>query len=174
MACIPCKEKLALRLVRNHPARVDWILALTLAQKAMERVEARDPEPQAPQDPYDYTQPCTNLCGTAPCPDAGILCGVDADCTPITTGCTGSAPCPVPSKPNSHLESSTCVCEPTGYKCQRCSAHKCVSTSSCSPTGLCYYHCDPGYVWDPSTQQCVSPFAGSTAHVLMAEAIIED
>ncbi|MEM3622855.1 MAG: hypothetical protein QXR76_03675 [Candidatus Bathyarchaeia archaeon] len=75
MVCNSCVAKLAYRLMRNH--KVDMMHAFELAEKAVLRVENNKRKAEAkllndPPDPRDYTQAC---------PDAGLRCSANTDCT---------------------------------------------------------------------------------------------
>ena len=151
MTCFSCVEKLAIKLMSHH--KIDVIRAYELAEKAVERVAKNRPPdlPHPLDDPTDYTQACS------PCVPAGDCfndeyCAVAADCN---AGWDCYPVCPAPSKANSHLEGSTCACAKTGGTCG-CQLHVCIgSIGTCaSPTGLCNYHCDAGYVWNPVTLTC--------------------
>jgi len=166
MTCLPCLEKIALRLVRNHPCFFDLILAYETAAKGVERFDKRSGgQSETPEihsltreekqvlekrgiDP-DYYVNCT-VGGSCVCVK-NVLCGVNDDCA-STIDCTCS--CIAPPKAHSSYVSNTCtshhscVCNP--------STHRCPSSTlcTCSCAGNCWYSCDTGYVWNPVTETC--------------------
>jgi hypothetical protein len=149
MPCGSCVDKLARKLMEHH--KIDLIRAYELAEKGVERVENRPselPKPVDPSDPYDYTQACLPCTLIGDCA-IGSPCANYQDCQ---ENFICSPNCPAPSIAHSHLESSTCNCGKGGCSCR---SYKCAGTNmSCSPpTGVCYYHCDTGYVWNGS--ECV-------------------
>lgn len=172
MPCCSCVQKLAKRLVENH--RIDLIRAHELAEKAIIRAETRQKTEDAiltlqllealPQHPFlmfnpDYSQSCTGQtgCTTATCNFAGDICFIDTDCEAGASACGGSCSCKA-AKPNSHWVSGSCSCIRYLPDCQDCEGAppkgKCKSTINCSCSGTCYYDCDDGYKWNPTTQQC--------------------
>lgn len=64
--------------------------------------------------------------------------------------------CPAPPKANSHYVSDTCGVSYSWF-CECNVAGACIAGRSCSCgcAGLCYYDCDTGWEWDPSTEECV-------------------
>lgn len=153
MACGSCVHTLALKLIAHH-RNLDFIRAFELAEKAVERVEQRDRDPETrslteqekaelPFDP-DYTQAC-------------IIGGSQTSCIPddpCDSVDTCSCSCPSPSKANSHYVSDTCaaqgLCRYAGGVCTKRGCNCAASTS----TPYCYYACDTGYVWNPVTLLC--------------------
>jgi hypothetical protein len=159
MPCGACVEKLALKLMGHH--KIDMIRAYELAEKGVERFEARNPQP--PPQPVghmtDYTQPC--LLGTCDyvsfsCTKEAYPCTISTDCVGGACAYTGTCACPTPSKANSHYVGNTCLCSGAGT-CVKCVSFECSPQCSSKCYGLCSYDCDTGYVWNPATQQCELP-----------------
>ena len=170
MTCCSCIADLAEKLVRHHAHTLDWINALCLAEKAVKRVEERKRREIAPSlkapiirtltveeqerldfDP-DYSQNCS-ASGTCFCKIKDAPCAFNDDCAaPGTCACN----CPPPLS-NSHYENDTCsiqrdhscTCNIRQSKCRN------PGTCTCGCTGLCYYACDDGYVWNEGQQECV-------------------
>jgi len=140
----------------NH--KVDWIRALELAEKGVERVEQRR-GPQQPKiisgggNPSDYSQQCNNcgkICGCYLVEE----CSVSTDCQDVYT-CSGLSCCPDPL-PNSHQVANYCTDVLPGYACS-CRRGVCSGACSCNGYGTCTYDCDPPHVWDPILEECVLP-----------------
>jgi hypothetical protein len=141
MGCGPCVQNLALQLVANHP-KLDLIRAYELADRAIERVEARDPKPLTPPAaPLSFCY--TKICGA--CPAGYCLTAADPCSTIVDCEICDPPSCPA-ADPHGHLTTNTCTCSMDGG-CT-CVAHKCGgSPGTCrNPLGSCYYDCDPGYV----------------------------
>ena len=155
MVCGDCVDKLARKLMANH--KIDMIRAYELAEKGVERVENRGQiqiKPKQPtlDDPYDYTNSCT-ASGICYCRVTDYSCSVSTDCF-YAPSATCACACPSPPKAHSHLESNTCAVTHTTCPC---TSYKCVQVNCvCGCSGLCYYHCDDGYVWNPATSECES------------------
>jgi hypothetical protein len=145
--------KLAFKLVEHHRRSLDFIRALELAEKGVERVQAvksvSETEKASLSFDPDYSQNCVGS-GVCDC-SVGTDCEDAADCYHSTSCACG---CPGPSKPNSHYVSNTCEIHMSGCMCVIhfwvCSGVACV----CGCMGLCYYSCDAGYVWNPVTSTC--------------------
>jgi len=177
MACGSCVEKLARRLIANH-SRLDLIRAFELAEKAVERHEAHKPksvefrgvrsimkeeEEVLGFDP-DYSAACSSS-GACSCYGLTIPCAENPDCLNPNNSCACS--CPSPPKAHSHYVNNTCVStQAHNCACNR-STMKCYGSKICRCTcsGQCYYTCDEGYVWNPTTQQC-EPSAARQARLL--------
>jgi len=156
MPCCHCVSELAFKLLKHHK-KLDLLRAFELADKAVQRVEARtvskEEEEQLGFDP-DYSQSCV-LGGNCICL-MGACVGHE-DCYNDSCTCT----CP-PPLPNSSYVSDTCVSSHSGCQCQivipplrACFDYGC----SCGCNGVCYYNCNPPYVWDAGLGQCVLPSA---------------
>lgn len=151
MVCSSCVEKLAYKLLSNHP-KLDLIRAFELAEKAVERVErvsypASKPQRAPPADP-DYTQPCGCDCI---CKD--ISCTASAQCN-TGAGTEKTCTCPRPSVAHSHYVGNDCVVSTWSKTCKCDLVNEvCYGDCTCTCTGNCYYDCDPGYVWNGS--ECV-------------------
>lgn len=155
--------------MENH--KIDWIFALERARKGIEAFEARKPgitraqkagihtlTPEEKLEIFkkhgfnpDYSESCDST-GSCSCPIPRV-CKADIQCLDVT-GC--DCECPDPPKANSHYVSNNCIvtwldnceCGPLG----ECYGGR---TCTCQCSGLCYYDCDDGYVWDPVTETCV-------------------
>ena len=168
MPCCSCVDKLAYRLMSNH--KIDLIRAYEIAEKGIERHERAEAvtkeEMQALGFDPDYSLNCV-AGGTCACRTlAESYTCVDPDNCAKNNACTKS--CPDPSKPHSHyvsntcaaqMDSSACVCSGTPKKCRG-------GTCVCIVTGLCYYVCDDGYIWNPATLTC-DPVAGQQLFTLI-------
>jgi len=170
MSCVPCRNRLAHRLINNHRRTLNWIEAMEIADKGMERYEKNKPKIvqfsgvksltqlekdellKAGIDP-DYNQACIPAGACACFPPPVTICNTSPEClNPINT-CSCS--CPAPSKPNSHYVSD--ICTPTNTNNCTCGITlRCTSgkTCTCKCAGVCYYACDVGYVWNPVTLLC--------------------
>lgn len=166
MVCGSCVENLAHRLVSHEQFRkkYNWIEALEHAAKGHERHEANQPKPirfdgvrsvteqqkrELPFDP-DYFQNCITG-GNCACYAVFHVCATDPDCVNTNTcACT----CPAPPVPNSSYVSNTCVPLASGCTCLITLRCRTTDLCSCSCSGLCYYNCDLGYVWNPITFAC--------------------
>jgi len=147
MVCGGCVQKLALKLLRHHK-HLDWIRALELAEKGVERVEKRKVKAGI-LGKDDYTQDCV---GSNP-----PYCGIQT-CRPreplgclVASACTGTCNCPEPSDPNSHLVRDGCDCEDC---CLNYNITNCPEGCNCHCTGTCGYDCDIDYTWNAETQTC--------------------
>jgi hypothetical protein len=155
MPCQSCVDKLAYKLVRNHP-KLDLIRARELAEKAVGRVENR--VTSLPKrtvvivngvevDP-DYSLACVKILDCK----FNVACAVNSDCGCGEVGDCG-CDCPAPL-PNSHYVSDDClifycvcvkgVCPPTQTQC----------------SGSCNYACDEGYTWNGSECVPTAPAVG--------------
>jgi hypothetical protein len=178
MACGSCVQKLALTLIDHHRHKLDFIRALELAEKGVERHEKNKPEPQSLKfegvrtvteeqmqklsfDP-DYSTACTPT-GYCACYSSTKICTYPVDCLSIIE-CDYS--CPSPPKAHSHFVSETCISD-MSYTCNCGGDKKCLAgkTCTCICTGLCYYSCDTGYAWNPVTELCEA-IAGVAPHIL--------
>lgn len=155
MVCGSCVEKLARKLLEHHP-KLDLIRAYELAEKAIVRVEVKEPEINIEASKKwgrvilkgynpNYTQPCT-IGGVGVCYFDGEACDV------LSNNCTCSCPAALP---NSH-KVSDCSGVPT-VKCTFHHPYGCTPSCTC-PSGTCGYDCDTGYVWNGVS--CVVPSAG--------------
>lgn len=170
MTCCSCITDLAEKLVRHYAHKLDWINALCLAEKAVDRVEERkrgeialslkpsvvrtltvEEQQRLDFDP-DYTQNCS-ASGSCSCRIKDYPCGSPNDCVGVGT-CACNCPDPLP---NSHYENDTCGVQ-RNHNCS-CNIRqsKCnpPGTCTCGCTGLCYYACDDGWVWSEGQQECV-------------------
>jgi len=100
----------------------------------------------------DYSLSCV-VTGSCACRGSSQVCGSLAQCLGVNTcGCS----CPSPTVPHSHYVSNTCVSGRT----HNCACNRAIGqcydgrTCRCDCTGLCYYACDDGYVWNPVTLTC--------------------
>jgi len=147
VVCQSCVDKLASRLVKNHP-KLDWIRAKELASDGIERVERKKPQKiivvinGVEVDP-DYTQVC-GLVST--CPNPGS-CVVDEDCGGASI-CYIECPAPLP---HSHYVSTDCWASSAG-NCV-CSKSICGAVCNYFTDGYCYYDCDEGYTWNG--EECI-------------------
>jgi len=156
MPCCSCRDKLALRLVRNH--KIDLIRALEIADKGMERHEKskeirtviKEKSVKALEVDPDYSQVCASS-KTMSCPNAGVSCVEHAGCLEGT--CPSGCPAP---KAHSHLVSDGCVSTitVTCVFCLLALPRKCRATGTCTYTGNCDYDCDDGYTYNPVTGDC--------------------
>jgi hypothetical protein len=172
MVCGSCVEKLAIKLVTHHPRMLDLVLAMELAEKAIERYEQHKPKPtdfkgvrsvspgekqRLDFDP-DYSAACSPA-GYCACYGTSASCFSDLGCVnndPIGFPC--ECDCPAPPKAHSHYVSNTCV-STMSYTCacnSGASPPRCYGGRSCTCvcSGLCYYSCDSGYAWNPVTELC--------------------
>jgi len=159
VVCQSCVDKLASKLVKNHP-KLDLIRAKELSSKAVERVANRE-KPQkvimiingVEVDP-DYTKDCVGGGVTA----CKILeaCVVNEDCyLPNLCPCD----CPDP-EPHSHQTIDNCS-KIIDCLCEKSS---CVSGNPCVCSGTCGYECDEGYTWNG--EEC-EPVAGKLLRRLL-------
>lgn len=148
MVCGGCVQKLAARLVENH--KLDWIHALTLAYKGMERVSHRVKKGVEGKD--DYTQDCVGSTPSHPqyCGSQTCRFREPVYCMPASY-CTGTCTCPDPSDPHSHQVRDGCSCD----DCCVNYGLACPEGCACLCNGTCGYDCDDGYVWDPVLEECV-------------------
>lgn len=165
MTCGSCIEKLAKRLMEHH--KIDMIRAFELAEKGVERAAARNV--QLPlDDPYDYTGPCGSAHGVCYCFPVGTDCSVTGECENFSRRTCSCDACPAPPKAHSHFESTTCTVGTDNTCVCRELTGKCLAAGYCYCRcyGLCYYHCDAGYVWNSATQQCEMPVvpSGGSSH----------
>ena len=145
--------KLALRLVMNH--RVNWIRALELAEKGVERVEKHVKR----GNPSDYTQSCTQgncVAAADTCTEVFEDCRTSRNCIGGACGAvSGSCTCPSPLANSHEVSGCTQSCVVVGT-CARCVGGMCIP--SCAAVtcaiGSCGYDCDEGYEWDG--ENCVS------------------
>ena len=189
MACGSCVEDLARRLVTRH--RIDWILALCLAEKAIERVETRRKTRVRPywfQTNFRATIFQSALAGRfvwigrhvgpGKNPNYTQLCiaGGSITCYTVSHACTTpglgtqcvntqSCTCTCPAPLSNSSQVSGCSSSPS-YQCLCSSAKKCGGESedcSCG-SGTCGYNCNTGYTWNGS--QCVTSVVGETPRIL--------
>lgn len=152
MVCWGCVQKLASKLVSHHP-KLNWIRALELAEKGVERVEQRRIIKTGDGIHDDYTQTCNN-CGKFCDCSVGFPCDVAAECEYIGT-CSGLSCCPSPL-PNSHQVSNNCGNVYPSFAC-RCRNYFCAGRCTCHGSGSCGYDCDEGYEWDGEACKPVAP-----------------
>lgn len=167
MVCGSCVDKLAFRLMRNHPRQFDMILAYEAALKGMERYEQHNhPEPKDVElrsltieekaelaeqgiDP-DYNAACV-AGGTCSCYGRTKDCASNADCFNGSLCTVAAGAC---DKPNSHYVSDNCY----SYTYGTCSCGALIcnigKTCTCGAGGVVYCACNDGYVWNPTTLQC--------------------
>ena len=151
MVCGGCVYKLAKRLVKNHPRSLDWIHAVTLAYKGVERAEQRKclDGKNCPPPSYDYRVICYELVeegGTCECTYLFETCIVSLNnCT-----CT-SCPDIDPTHSNNHLVSDECITNPVCGEPEACPC----GWGSC--LGYCYYDCDEDFEWDGDDCVPVAP-----------------
>jgi len=151
MVCGGCVQKLASKLVRHHK-NLDWIRALELAEKGVERVQNRKIGlGVAGKD--DYTLTCVgstpgypHYCGTQNC----LAVVKPVQMCRATSDCTGTCTCSEPTVEHSHLVRDGCNCGPC---CGYYSYAGCPEGCSCHCTGTCGYDCDEGYSWNG--EECV-------------------
>jgi len=150
MVCCSCVFKLANRLVRNH--KIDWLSALMMAQKGIERYETHEANKQKPTklvvdgvDP-DYSLPCVGS-GETQCYPAGSFCYTNDDCI-ISWTCDCRCQPPLPNSHQLEIPWPTCL---EGHICTCIIVEfwgECLGEGVCTCTGVCYYDCDEGYIWD--------------------------
>jgi len=167
MPCSGCVISLAKRLADHY--NIDWIDALTRANKGMERYEKRHNamliylhspcsnkrKPRIKTLTYkdfarlgfdpDYSQGCA---------ESNCHCGdYSPGVCPEYARCDVACPAPLP---NSHYVSDNCgssLCE-----CDMISKPfpRCAQIAACTEaSGECLYDCDDGYLWNPWKQQCI-------------------
>jgi len=152
LVCGGCVKKLAFKLLKHH-SNLDLIRAFELAEKGVERVEAKRKVNVSASSRWkrviyegfnpDYGQSCT-VGGYCYC----IYSVAQRRCLGTDNSCSCSCP---DALPNSHYVSDTCArvatcSSPPGCGCD------------CSCSGGCSYDCDEGYEWNG--EECVEITAG--------------
>jgi hypothetical protein len=158
MPCGSCVDKLARKLMEHF--KISETEAYERARKGIERHEKAEirtvtkEEMKALGFDPDYSKSCLpSSYQTITCPDTGVRCTENVDCTEISTQ---SCSCPDPL-PNSTYVSNTCSFT-VGTTCAYCNPSptlRCRTSGTWKCSGLCYYNCTPPYVWNGS--ECVLP-----------------
>jgi len=177
LVCGDCVYKLAHKLTEHH--KIDYILALCLAEKVVARVERRPKQSRLKRFSlflrrwvfytnwratlfWSFRRRCflwigvhgsdySQNCssGNAGNCNNGVTCTLVAICTQGVL-CTPTCPSALP---NSSQTSNSC----TGTYLSGCtcggSPKKCAGSPSCSYAGSCGYTCNTGYIWNGT--QCV-------------------